>query len=246
MAAELIRRGLPANYAQRAIGELADHHRDLVEELQAAGWTDFHAQGEASRRLGDPHALVKKTVREFQRRHWCGRWPLIAFLLSPVPAFFAACYLTGLVAVGIGKLIGKGPAPTPIETWIGITIAYAVKFWLTLVIPAILAAFLCRVADRAAMRRIWPCLAGIVLMMFVGFLQCNVAVHPTQPHAKSFFFSYYMWFLPEGRYAGLFGFFWKWPWQLAQLMLPLAVTCGAMLYQALRVRHELESFRETG
>jgi hypothetical protein len=47
IAAELIRRGLPADYAERAALELAEHHRDLVDELRNAGWTDTHAVLEA-------------------------------------------------------------------------------------------------------------------------------------------------------------------------------------------------------
>ena len=37
IAADLVRRGLPVDYAQRAAAEFADHHRDLVDELQRSG-----------------------------------------------------------------------------------------------------------------------------------------------------------------------------------------------------------------
>ena len=33
---------------------------------------------------------MKKTVREYQRRYWCGRWPLITFLLGPIPLLLLA------------------------------------------------------------------------------------------------------------------------------------------------------------
>jgi hypothetical protein len=80
---DLVRRGLPAEYAERTTCEFVDHHRDLCEELRAAGWSESHAQAEASRRLGDARALINKTVREYQRRYWCARWPLLSFLLGP-------------------------------------------------------------------------------------------------------------------------------------------------------------------
>ena len=106
MVADLIRHGLPADYARRAAAELADHHRDLVEELQASGWTDEHAQSEASRRLGEPHELAKKTVREYQRRYWCGRWPLLTFFLGPIPGLLMVWMITGLSLAGIGRMLG--------------------------------------------------------------------------------------------------------------------------------------------
>jgi hypothetical protein len=243
---ELIRGGLPADYARRAASELADHRRDLVEELQASGWTESQAAIEASRRLGDPQALVKKTVREYQCRYWCGRWPLITFLLGPLPAFFVAFYVTGLVALGIGKLFGKGPPVTPIETWIGITIAYAAKIWLTLVIPALVVAFFCWRAMRAALGRYWPCLASVVLASFAGFLQCGLVTHPTQPHARAFVIGYYLWFSPVFQQESLLAFFMDRPWQIAQLVIPLAIACVALFYQASRIQQDLRRYSSAG
>ena len=86
---ELVRRGLPADYASGAAAELADHHRDVVEELRATGLDDSAAETEAAQRLGDRRLLVKKAVREFQRRHWCGRWPLLTFFIGPVVLLIA-------------------------------------------------------------------------------------------------------------------------------------------------------------
>ena len=74
MVSELIRRGLPAAYAERAVAELVDHRQDLLEELKATGISESQADTETVERLGSPRMLVKKTVREYQRRYWCGRW----------------------------------------------------------------------------------------------------------------------------------------------------------------------------
>jgi hypothetical protein len=221
---ELIRRGLPTEYARRAASELSDHHCDLVEELQAAGWTEPHAALEASRRLGHPRELVKKTVCEYQRSYWCGRWPLITFLLGPVPAFLLAVVLTGFIAVGVGKVVEKGAGITEIQTWAEYTIAYSAKIWLTYGIPSLVVVLFGWLAMRAAIHQAWPCLASIVLAAFVGFVQCTVSIHPTEPNASSFFVGYYIWFIPECCNASLLRFFWNNPWQLAQLLLPLAVT----------------------
>ena len=111
MVSDLIRRGLPADYATRAAAEFSDHHRDLVEELQASGLSESQATTEASHRLGDSRTLVKKTVREYQRRFWCGRWPLLMFLFGPIPV--ADCCVvrdwSHLVWLGVVALL----------TWLG-------------------------------------------------------------------------------------------------------------------------------
>ncbi|MGD9637418.1 MAG: hypothetical protein AB7U97_29370, partial [Pirellulales bacterium] len=65
-ATELIRRGLPIDYAQRAAQELAEHRCDVISELELGGMESTTAAQEAARRLGDDRLLVKKTVREFQ------------------------------------------------------------------------------------------------------------------------------------------------------------------------------------
>ena len=116
--AQLVRRGLPAEYARRAAAELVDHLRDLLDELQAVGMSESQAAAEASHRLGDSRTLVKKTVREYQRRYWCGRWPLITFLLGPIPVlvftwvvfcFVAFCLLWPLDKLGLDKIGLVGP-----------------------------------------------------------------------------------------------------------------------------------------
>lgn len=98
IAAELVRRGLPVDYAQRAAEEIADHHRDLTEECRANNIDEPVAEREATRRLGDPRTLVKKTVREYQRRHWCGRWRLLTFLFGPI-VFAVASFVAILLLV---------------------------------------------------------------------------------------------------------------------------------------------------
>src|SRR4051812_19847557 len=106
MVSDLIRRGLPVDYSERAAAEFTDHYRDLVEELQASGWSESQASVEASQRLGDPRTLAKKTVREYQRRYLCARWPLITFIVAPIPTILAAWLATGYSILGVIKVLG--------------------------------------------------------------------------------------------------------------------------------------------
>lgn len=104
VARQLVQRGLPAGYAAHAAAELVDHYHDLQAQLRATGVGDETASAEALVRLGDSSTLVKNTVREYQRRHWCARWPLLSFVLAPIPALCLFWAAMAAILVGVGWL----------------------------------------------------------------------------------------------------------------------------------------------
>ena len=73
MVGELVHRGLPIDYAQRAAAELRDHHLDLVAEAERGGLNGESAELLAAHRLGDAKSL--------RRRPW--RWKA-AYCSPPV------------------------------------------------------------------------------------------------------------------------------------------------------------------
>jgi hypothetical protein len=238
--ADLIRRGLPAEYAQRAASELTDHHRDLVEELQVAGWTASHAVSEASRRLGDPRALVKKTVREYQFRYWCGRWPLLTFFLGPVPGLLVVWLITGLTLAGIGwilELVIEDSTASEIEPVGQYVVGYAFKFWLTLASPVLVMAMFCWLASRAAMSRAWPWVAAGMMATFIGFVPCKIDFKTATNPTGHFMIGYHPWFLPENFNGRLLNFFTLDIWQLSQLIVPLLVTAICMVCFRMQARN---------
>ncbi len=170
---ELVRRGLPVEYASGAAAELADHHRDVVDELRATGLDNSAAETEAANRLGDRRSLVKKSVREFQRRHWCGRWPLLTFLLGPIPLLFLIWAATMLVALCILWPLEKmglelnAPPDGIISTGerVGLYVAQGLYLF---VAPALVMFVLARLIKRSAMGSHWLCLGAGVLAAFVG------------------------------------------------------------------------------
>ncbi len=173
MVSDLVRRGLPSEYARRAAAEFADHHRDLVEELQASGWSESQASTEASRRLGDPQTLTKKTVREYQRRFWCARWPLITFLIGPIPTLMVAWYALALSIWLFVALLCKLGLTTFQHADVAfgsmpVQAKYAVLASLFLVVPAVVMYGFARLANRAALSWQWFILAACLLGMFVG------------------------------------------------------------------------------
>ncbi|HEY2838348.1 MAG TPA: hypothetical protein VGJ26_04320 [Pirellulales bacterium] len=177
MVSDLIRRGLPADYATRAAAEFADHHRDLVEELQATGFSESQAQTEASRRLGDTRTLVKKTTRAYQRRYWCARWPLLTFLLAPIPAVVATWYVSAIAVSLVFSLLGilgfvqdAEPSVT-LPMAAPLTVKYVVLVTFFLVMPSAVTYAFARLAKRAALGWQWIILAAVVMGLFVGNLK---------------------------------------------------------------------------
>jgi hypothetical protein len=186
IVSDLVRRGLPVEYAQRAATELADHHRDLVEELQGTGLDEKQASTEASRRLGDSRALVKKTVREYQRRYWCARWPLLTFLLGPIPililtyvAFMLALYmvLTPLEKLGLFRQTAPDGIITTAE-WLLTLLAIALVGFAG---PAVTMFVLARLAKRAALHWKWLVVSACLLGLTVGMVRCGFHEARLQP-----------------------------------------------------------------
>ena len=184
----------------------------------AAGQSESQALAEADRRLGEPRTLVKKTVREYQRRYWCGRWPLLTFLLGPLPLVF----LTWLALIAVAfcviwplKMSNISASPevagiiSPSEYW-GTLVAQVAYL---LVAPSLALCVLSWIAKRADMGPKWVYLSASVLAVFAGlfWLGFAVDVRSDMPADRGML----MVRLPFLR-------FWHNPLYLAQIMLPLA------------------------
>jgi hypothetical protein len=190
MVSDLIRRGLPVEYAERAAAEFADHHRDLLEELRATGWSESQAATEASRRLGDSRKLVKKTVREYQRRYWCARWPLITFFLAPIPILLLSWIATTFAIFCIVWPLEKiGILPTVYDSGTLSVGQYLVmRLWFALLgfaAPAVTMFAMLRLAKRAALDWKWVVVSAGVLGLAIGMLRCQF--HPASLEFVSVF-----------------------------------------------------------
>jgi hypothetical protein len=248
-----VRRGLPIEYAQRAAAEIADHHRDLIDELQATGMSTPQAEMEATRRLGDARNLVKQTVREYQRRRWCARWPLLTFLIAPLPLLILSWTATALLVMGVfWPFIKLGLVQTDqhdgiISTaeWIADRLVVA---WFLFAVPAMLVVVFARIARRAALSWQWVVLATCILAFSTGMIHSGFAdpAHkhtmldgtplPADAHVMTLWVPI---FAPNTATPAML---WKslWQWftcdiaQASQLLLPLVVA-AAVLFRARQV-----------
>jgi hypothetical protein len=209
VAADLVRRGLPVDYAQRAATELADHHCDLVAELHANGIDNTSADAEAWRRLGGVQRFVRKSVNEYQRRHWCGRWPLLSFLLGPVfmlaATWIAIGFAFGAIAY-IGQFLGlTSDGHMDLGELLG---GYGMSIGVTVLVPCLIAAYFWRLARRAAMVAAWPLISCLMLGLLAGQVVVTIDPAKAMMTAGIVYPPSLVWFTSH-------------PVQLVQFMLPL-------------------------
>lgn len=108
LVGDLVRRGLPVEYAERAVAELEDHRQDLLAEAERDGLPGEAAESLAAERLGNTKTLSRKIVRDYRRRSFAGRHPWWTFVAAPLPTMvlaWAALILTIWGAAEAAKLV---------------------------------------------------------------------------------------------------------------------------------------------
>jgi hypothetical protein len=189
MVSDLVRRGLPSEYAQRAASEFADHHRDLVEELHSAGWSESAAATEASGRLGDSRTLIKNTVRAYQRRFWCGRWRIATFVMFPIPLVAVLWLATilgwGLCVVLPMYLLNLIGTPEVFDGTISTgerIVSCLMQGWFLFAMPALAMYLLTRLSRRAALGGRWLGMAAIMLALSALVFTCGYPDRASNAH----------------------------------------------------------------
>ena len=164
-------RDLPLEYVERSVAELSDHHTDIVEELQREGVTQDDSVRMAADRLGEPRQLAKKIAHDYQRRTFCGRWPLFSFILAPLPMMFfvqvvlffmfAAC-ITGIDWLG-GSWVRTAPKGS-----LAAALCIGLYGILAVLVPALIALWWGNVALRTTCNRVYTLAVCILIGVFSG------------------------------------------------------------------------------
>jgi len=100
---ELLRRGCPWTATHRILRETAGHYTDLEQSALDHGCSPADATVRAAAELGDPAVLAARHVAARQKTYWCGRHPVLGFLVLPlflIPVFFT------LLSLGAGLGFG--------------------------------------------------------------------------------------------------------------------------------------------
>ena len=174
MQAELVRRGLPADYVDRIVDELRDHQEDSAAEIARACGDSTQASELAESRLGNPRVLAGRIVSEYRARFFAGRHPMVTFLVAPLPALLLAwiLYLLAayLVFAGVEStlLSNEGSAGQHIG------VLRAVDFLLVFAVPLLVAAGFCRLARRTCAGLHWAAISTGLICFAALSLQTQI------------------------------------------------------------------------
>src|SRR6266404_5302566 len=165
---KLRRQGLPSEYIDRLIEELADHAIDSQTENPSMEAQQMRAQ------LGTPEQLARTAHDEFRRRTFASRHPVLTFIVGPLlfsPLLFVLCpLLLFLIAFVVGSALdcvasdalSRVPESTQvqIDKWIVQCFNLYARF-----LPFVLAAWLfCRLGRRSMMPR-WSLMACCIVAL---------------------------------------------------------------------------------
>lgn len=238
---ELIRRGLPADYAQRTADELDDHRADLLADLRREKASDPEAT--VNERLGETRKLAKKIAGDYRRRTWLGRWPLLSFLLAP-PLLLNLAWTAVIAGIaGLSSLalwlLGDG-SPTEYTAGRNIESAYAFYYFALIVfsfaIPGALAWWYGRLALSTTQSRAYVVIACLSFGMMNGLVHHQVWPDPDNAERALNGFGAPIPYVLEP--LTLLGFYAQ-PMQSAQVLAPLAAGCLLLLQDRCRRREAL-------
>jgi hypothetical protein len=155
---QLSQKRLPPEYVARLMEELSDHYVDIQEEKMSTEVKEACADVD---RLGLPQDLAHLTAIEYRKTFFCGRHPVLSFILLPVPLvltlliatctpFFLCLYF------GLNNLLG---------------LLEIVELPLMLLCPwGISALILCRLATKSGLHWRWPLVSGTIISIFSGWI----------------------------------------------------------------------------
>ncbi|MBI2823457.1 MAG: hypothetical protein HYX69_02060 [Planctomycetia bacterium] len=181
---ELRKARLPAAYAERLVEELSDHVTDLSEEQMSM---EARESPSVVERLGPPVEVAQAAAKQYRRRTFCGRHPIVMFVVLPILIMPLAWFALVMAIVGVRELsefldLGRLSSQQFTPTLVG-----AVRLLCTAAVvapAAIVAVVLCRLASKASVRWHWPLLACAILGAIVGSTQIKVFMSPVEGQSQ--------------------------------------------------------------
>lgn len=154
---ELRRQGLPRDYVDRLVDEWSDHASDLILENPS-----MDAENVVESRLGKSEHLAEVATKEFRRRTFAGRHPILAFVISPL---LMVIFTTGVILVLTGLMLDLGVGNPVLQNGIGFCCSALLPF-----APFLLSTLLFVWLGRRAGLRYWGMVAcAIIAIAALGF-----------------------------------------------------------------------------
>ncbi len=177
---ELIRHGLPTEYALRTAHELHDHRADLLAELRSANVPDVEAI--VNERIGETRVLAKQIALDYRRRTWLGRWPLVGIAVASLPLLlvgwivsFGLVYVSGLLVAEVGTACGFGRPSTMVQA----VLAYSLLLYFFTAVPTAITFLWGRIALRTTNNRMYPLAICLMIALIAGSCWTDFKVSET-------------------------------------------------------------------
>lgn len=181
--AQLARTKLPAAYAARLLEELSDHVTDFMEDQMS---TDALPSRGLVERLGAPLDVVDRAQREFRRRTFSGRHPILMFVVLPLVVLQLGYVASLFSVVGTGGLLKKlNPAfSSELMSPGGTALIELFCGSLILASATATAGLFAWLAARAEVNRRWPIITGALMGLLAGLTQMSVYMSPNPGQSR--------------------------------------------------------------
>lgn len=179
MRKELESRGFSSAYVQRLLHEWHDHLIDLSEEKGNAMSMDASLSGGLVNRMGEPRELADAAAKEFRKRTFAGRHPVVTFLLAPIPLTIVAwigMFLLGIGGVELAKWMMGGELTPSSGEWTPTAIfgAYAMLYAFVLTPPISLATYFVRLSRNSLRGWKWGLASCLLIALMAAAFQSNL------------------------------------------------------------------------
>jgi hypothetical protein len=181
----LLRAGIAARHARRAVQELREHYADVVQELRAAGMSPAEIEAQAAQRLGSDQDFVSHMLERPELRSWAYRRPFVAFTLLPILAFIIVFVLSVALLIAAFESAEHWRTTLPASTtaalrWVGGAL-FVHALW---VAPVLVGAASCFVAARQRVPARWAISGAMVLGLLAASMTGHLEASPATSHGS--------------------------------------------------------------
>jgi len=166
---------LPPFYVEQLLAELTDHLKDYQEDHMSMEVQDLRS---LERHLGAPRAVADSAAREYRDARFCGRHPVLAFVVLPllvVPVLCAASAFTIVLAADLLGFSGDLARQRAIGEFEFVAMSLVSRA--VVLLPVVLAAVgFCWLAARSAVGWRWVAAACLLVAILGGISMVHLAL----------------------------------------------------------------------
>jgi hypothetical protein len=164
--------GLPGYYIRRFADELSAHLQDVLQENPLMDDATIYS------RLGQPDDLAEHALRTLRQSKFCGRHPLLAFVVLPIPAVLLILATATFGLLCLSKLLPDEWIAENANAFGATAICLMIRF-----VPFLLAsALFCRAAWRAGCSWRWSLVATMLISVLAALFVVNLTLPTHGPN----------------------------------------------------------------